>query len=446
MDTLAEAVLAGAPPAELGRIPLPETFTAGHLRAGDIGMFDGVTDRDVRRSLHVGPVAMPALAPDEVVVAVLASSVNYNTVWSAMAEPISTFSAVRRFARQGGYAARHDLPYQVIGSDAAGVVVRTGDGVRHWNPGDHVMVSPAYVDDQDPGSHADGMMGPEGRAWGYETNFGGLAHYTVVRASQLVPKPPHLTWEEAASITLCAGTTYRMLVSDRGAQMKQGDVVLIWGATGGLGGFAVQMVKNGGGVAVGVVSSDEKAQILRDQGCDVIVDRREIGMGDGDALDAIECGKRLGRKIRAEIGEDPRIAFDYVGRATFGTSVHVVRRGGVVVTCGSSTGYQHQYDNRYLWMNLKRVIGSHIANLQEQWETARLFRQGGLVPILTDVYPLAETGEALRLVQNNRHVGKVGVLCLAPTEGLGVTDPQARERIGADRLTSWRRYAQAARV
>jgi crotonyl-CoA reductase len=140
------------------------------------------------------------------------------------------------------------------------------------------------------------------------------------------------------------------------------------------------------------------------------------------------------------------VAFDYVGRATFGTSVHVVRRGGVVVTCGSSTGYQHQYDNRYLWMNLKRVIGSHIANLQEQWDTARLFRQGGLVPILTDVYPLAETGEALRLVQTNRHVGKVGVLCLAPTEGLGVTDPEARERIGVERLTSWRRYASTARV
>ena len=448
MDTLAEALLAGAPPDELAGIPLPESYVAAHLRAGDATLFGGGTDRDVRRTLHVGPVAMPALAPDEVVVAVLASSINYNTVWSAMYEPISTFTALRRFARQGGYAARHDLPYQVVGSDAAGVVVRTGAGVRHWRVGDHVMVSPAYVDDQDPGSHADGMMGPNGRAWGYETNFGGLAHYTVVRASQLVGKPPHLTWEEAASLTLCAGTAYRMLISDNGARMKQGDIVLIWGATGGLGGFAVQMVKNGGGVAVGVVSSERKAAILREQGCDVVIDRRELGMGEGadNPADAVEYGKRLGRRIRAELGEDPHIAFDYVGRATFGTSVHVIRRGGAVVTCGSSTGYQHQYDNRYLWMNLKRVIGSHIANLQEQWDTARLFRQGGLVPILTDVHPLEQTGEALRVVQENRHVGKVGVLCLAPSEGLGVTDPELRDRIGADRLTSWRRYATTARV
>lgn len=448
MDTLTEAVLAGAPGAELGRLPLPEAFTAAHLRAEDVGVFDGEADRDVRRTLRVGPVPLPLLAPDEVVVAVMASSVNYNTVWSAMHEPISTFTSLRRFARQGGYAARHDLPHQVVGSDATGVVVRVGDGVRHWSPGDHVMVSPAYVDDQDPVAHADAMMGPEGRAWGYETNFGGLAHYTVVRASQLVPKPPHLTWEEAASITLCAGTAYRMLVSDRGAQIKQGDVVLIWGATGGLGGYALQMVKNGGGVAVGVVSSDRKAGILREQGCDVVIDRREIGMGDDEegTVSAVEYGKRLGRRIRAELGEDPRVAFDYVGRATFGTSVHVVRRGGIVVTCGSSTGYQHEYDNRYLWMNLKRIVGSHIANLHEQWETARLFRLGGLVPILTDLFPLEETGEALRLVQQNRHVGKVGVLCLAPGEGLGVTDPALRERVGAERLTSWRRYASTARV
>ncbi|MCM4084176.1 crotonyl-CoA carboxylase/reductase [Paractinoplanes hotanensis] len=448
MDPLAEAVLSGAAPEELTRLPLPEQFLAAHLRASDAGTFAGVQDKDVRRTLHVGPVPMPRLAPDEVVVAVMASSINYNTVWSAMFEPISTFTTLTRWGRQGGYAARHDLPFQVVGSDAAGVVVKVGDGVRHWNAGDHVMVSPAYVDDQDPAAHADAMMGPEGRAWGYETNFGGLAHYTVVRASQLVPKPGHLTWEEAASITLCAGTAYRMLVSERGARIKQGDIVLIWGATGGLGGYAVQMVKNGGGVAVGVVSSDYKADILREQGCDVVIDRREIGLGgDGAATSqAAEYGKRLGRLIRAELGEDPHIAFDYVGRSTFGTSVHVVRRGGVVVTCGSSTGYQHEYDNRYLWMNLKRVIGSHIANLQEQWETARLFKQGGLVPVLTDVSPLDETGEALRLVQRNAHIGKVGVLCLAPSEGLGVTDPGTRARIGEDRLTSWRRYATTARV
>ncbi|MEU3713504.1 crotonyl-CoA carboxylase/reductase [Streptomyces catenulae] len=440
MDSLADALLGGATPEELERHELPDEYLAAHLRAEDIHLFDGVEDKDVRKSLHVGPVPMPEIAPDEVVVAVMASSINYNTVWSAMFEPLPTFTFLKKYAREGGFATRHDRPYQVIGSDAAGVVVKTGTGVRRWRTGDHVVVSCVQVDDQEPATHADGMLGTGQRAWGFETNFGGLAHYAVVRASQLLDKPAHLTWEEAASTMLTAVTSYRMLVSDKGARIKQGDIVLIWGAAGGLGSFAVQMVKNAGGIPVGVVGSEHKAQLLRKLGCEVVIDRREIGVDDGapGPEETIERGKRLGRAIRAAVGEDPHVVFDYVGRATFGISVFVVRRGGTVVTCGSSTGYQHSYDNRYLWMNLKRIVGSHGANLQEQWECNRLFRLGLLSPVLSAVHPLADVGEAARSVQLNRHVGKVGVLCMAPETGLGVTDPELRARIGAQNLNPLR--------
>ena len=436
MDALAEAVLAGASPDELLREDVPVEYQATYLHEDDIRIFGDAADKDVRRSLRLGRVPMPELAPDEALVAVMASSINYNTVWSAMFEPLPTFDFLRRFGRQGGYAARHDRPQHVVGSDGAGVVVRVGSGVRHWRVGDHVVVSPAYVDDQEPATHADGMLGAEQRVWGFETNFGGLAHYAVVRVSQLVAKPTHLTWEEAASVTLCAGTAYRMLVSDRGARIKQGDVVLIWGATGGLGGYAVQVVKAGGGIAIGVVSSEEKAEALRRLGCDVVINRSEIGLGHGvpDPQETVALGKRLGSRIRAEVGEDPHVVFDFVGAATFGISVFVVRKGGVVVTCGSSTGYQHQYDNRYLWMNLKRIIGSHVANLQEVLECNRLVQLGKLMPVQSTVYALDEVAEATRLVQTNQHIGKVGVLCLAPHTGLGVTDPGLRARIGADRL------------
>ncbi|MFE7173433.1 crotonyl-CoA carboxylase/reductase [Streptomyces sp. NPDC057616] len=446
MDSLTEALLSGAGPEEIGRHDLPPTYQAAHLLAADRGMFDGVADKDVRKSLHVGQVPMPDLAPDEVVVAVMASSINYNTVWSATFEPVPTFDFLSRYARQGGFAARHDLPHQVVGSDAAGIVVRTGAGVRHWKTGDHVVASCVQVDEQEPATHADAMLGTGQRIWGYETNFGGLAHYAVVRAGQLLPKPAHLTWEEAAGILLTAATSYRMLVGANGARIKQGDIVLIWGATGGLGAFAVQMVKNAGGIPVGVVGSAAKATLLRRLGCDVVIDRSEIGMGGDAPLTperTIELGKRLGREIRRQVGEDPHVVFDYVGRATFGISVFVVRKGGTVVTCGSSTGYDHHFDNRYLWMNLKRILGSHAANLQEQAECNRLFQLGHLVPILSAVYPLAQVGEAARLVQNNRHTGKVGVLCLAPEEGLGVTDPALRERIGAARLNPLRTPAAA---
>ncbi|WP_416974887.1 crotonyl-CoA carboxylase/reductase [Streptomyces sp. 4F14] len=446
MDTLAEAVLAGASPRELERIAPPPEYLAAHLRAEDVDMFRGVADKDVRKSLRVGRVPMPELAPDEVLVAVMASAINYNTVWSAMFEPIPTFRFLRQLARRGGWEARHDQPYHVLGSDAAGVVVRTGSGVRRWKVGDHVVASPMHVDSEEPIAHADGILGEEQRAWGFETNFGGLAHYTVVRATQLAPKPAHLTWEEAASNPLCAGTAYRMLVSDRGARMKQGDVVLIWGAAGGLGAYAVQLVRNGGGIAVGVVSSREKAALVRELGCDVVIDRRELGMpADGRPTpeQTVEIGKRLGSIVRREVGEDPHIAFDYVGRATFGISVFVVRRGGTVVTCGSSSGYDHTFDNRYLWMRLKRIVGSHSSNLQEHAECNRLLSLGRIQPALSEVHLLETVGEAARLVQTNSHAGKVGVLCLAPGSGTGVTDPERRAAIGEDRITLFRRAATA---
>jgi crotonyl-CoA reductase len=439
MDPLTEAVLRGAPPDELSRTPVPADYIAAHLREEDAKIFQGTLEKDVRRTLRVGGVPMPELAPDEVLVAVMASSINYNTVWQSIFEPVSTFDMMKRLARGGGYLARHDQPYQVVGSDASGVIVRVGDGVRRWQVGDHVAVSTAYVDDQDPVTHADGMLGSGMRAWGYETNFGGLAHYTVVRATQLVAKPAHLTWEETAAIPLCGGTAYRMLVGDRGARIKQGDVVLIWGATGGLGSYAVQLVKNGGGIPVGVVSSDEKGELLRRIGCDHVINRREIGLdGEVSAENSVRSGKRLGKVIRAMVGEDPHVVFDYVGRATFGISVIVARRGGTVITCGSSTGYDHTFDNRYFWMNLKRVIGSHGMHLGEAAEMMRLYELGHLVPVLSTVYPLADVADAVRLVQTNQHMGKVGVLCLAPREGLGVTDPMKRARIGEDRLTPFR--------
>ncbi|MFM9558657.1 crotonyl-CoA carboxylase/reductase [Streptomyces caniscabiei] len=439
MDSLTEALLSGAPDEVLAREKLPDHFDAAHLRAEDVGMFEGAQDKDVRRSIRVGPVAMPELAPDEVLVAVMASAINYNTVWSATFEPVPTFRFLERFGSQGGHAARHDLPYQVIGSDASGVVVRAGSAVRRWRPGAHVVVSCVQVDDHEPATHADAMLGAEQRIWGYETNFGGLARYAVVKASQLLPKPGHLTWEESAGVLLTAATSYRMLISDKGARIKLGDVVLIWGATGGLGAFAVQLVKQAGGIPVGVVGSEQKAKALRALGCDVIVNRADIGLGDATTPEeTIEQGKRLGRFIRREVGEDPSVAFDYIGRATFGVSVFVVRRGGTVVTCGSSTGYQHTYDNRYLWMNSKRIVGSHAANLQEQAELNRLVALGRIAPVLSSVYTLDEVGDAARLVQTNQHLGKVAVLCQAPQEGLGVTDPRLRERIGADALNPLR--------
>ncbi|MFZ1925950.1 MAG: crotonyl-CoA carboxylase/reductase [Solirubrobacteraceae bacterium] len=418
--------------------PVPSTYLSAHLAREDQDMFAAGGEKDVRRSLRVGEVPLPELAPDEVLLAVMASAINYNTVWSAMFEPIPTFRFLEALGRRGGWDARHDLPQHVVGSDAAGVIVRAGEAVRHWSVGDRVVVYPCAIDYQDPASQVDGMLAADQRAWGFETNFGGLAHYAVVKANQLVPKPVHLSWEEAACNTLCAMTAYRMLVSPRGAQLKQGDIVLVWGASGGLGGYAIQMIRGGGGIAVGVVGSAEKARLLERLGCDLVLRRDELGL---DGLGEVEMGKRVGAEIRRHFGEDPHIVFEHVGRETFGASVYVVRRGGTVITCGSSTGYIHEYDNRRLWMRLKRVIGSHAANWQEACEANRLIQMGRVVPALSKVFPLEQVGEAARLVQLNRHVGKIGVLCLAEREGLGVEDHELRATIGEDRLRLFREFA-----
>ncbi|RNL84529.1 crotonyl-CoA carboxylase/reductase [Halostreptopolyspora alba] len=432
MSELIDAVLAGASGEELARLPLPDAYRAAYLRKKDAGMFGDEPTPDVRRSLHVGEVDVPEVAPDEVVVAVMASSINYNTVWSAMFRPMSTFHFLERFGREDRWAARHDLDYQVVGSDAAGIIVRTGAGVSHWEPGDRVVVQPSTTDPEGPRYSEEGRIP---RAWGYETNFGGLGDLTVVKADQLLPKPKHLSWEEAAVNTLCAMTSYRMLVSPNGAGMKQGDVVLIWGAAGGLGSYAVQLVRNGGGIPVPVVSSDRKARLVRALGAEAVLDRREFGDG---TLDEPKTRRRIGKAIRDVAGEDPHIVFEHTGKETFGASVFLARSGGTVVTCGSSSGYRHEYDNRYLWMNLKRIVGSHGASRAEAIQTNRLLSLGMLLPVLSASHPLEEVGQASRSLQLGEHLGKVAVRCLAPHDGLGIEDHELRARIGEERLTLFR--------
>lgn len=436
--SLSGKAIAEASPERLLELELPDAYRAAYISIDDVAMFQGGEDKDVRKSLKVGDVPLPELAPDEVLVAVMASAMNYNTVWSATFEPIPTFLFLQQLGKRGGWDARHDLPYHVLGTEAAGVILRTGEAVRKWSVGDRVVAYGAWVDVEEPMSQADSVLGEQNKVWGFETNFGGLADIAVLKSTQLLPKPRHLSWEEAACNTGCAVTAYRMLVSPRGAQFKQGDVVLVWGATGGLGSYGVQFIRNGGGIAVGIVGSERKAELLERLGCDVIIRRDQGGL---DGLEGIELGKRIRKEIRRQLGEDPHIAFEHVGQMTFGASVFIIRRGGTVVTCGSSTGYQHEFDNRHLWMKSKRIVGSHGANWQEAWETTRLIDQGRIVPTLSKLYPLEEVPEAAREVQLNRHVGKIGTLCLAEEEGLGIEDPERRALVGEARLGLFREFA-----
>jgi crotonyl-CoA reductase len=418
---------------EFAHLQLPETYRGVTVHKDEVDMFEGLAsrDKDPRKSLHVDDVPLPELGPGEAYVAVMASAINYNTVWTSIFEPVPTFGFLERYGRTSPLAKRHDLPYHVVGSDLSGVVLKTGVGVHAWKPGDEVVAHCLSVELEGPDGHNDTMLDPEQRIWGFETNFGGLAEIALVKSNQLMPKPAHLTWEESASPGLVNSTAYRQLVSRNGAGMKQGDNVLIWGASGGLGGFATQYALNGGATPVCVVSSEDKAEICRSMGAELIINRSEENYRfwkDENTQDPAEW-RRFGKRIRELTGgEDVDIVFEHPGRETFGASVYAARKGGTIVTCASTSGYMHQYDNRYLWMNLKRIVGSHFANYRESWEANRLISKGMIHPTLSRTYKLEETGQAALDVHQNAHQGKVGVLCLAPEEGLGVRDPELRAR------------------
>jgi crotonyl-CoA reductase len=430
-------------------MPMPETYRAAYVQRDEVAMFEGLAsaDKDPRKSLHVGEVPLPELAPDEAYVAVMASSINFNTVWTSIFEPLSTFGFLDRLGRESVWGARHALDYHVVGSDASGIVLKVGSAVRSWRPGDKVTVHCNHVDDQDPSSHDDSMLAMNQRIWGFETNFGGLADIAVVKANQLMPKPAHLSWEEAAVNALCNSTAYRMLVSHNGAPVTQGDTVLVWGATGGLGSFAVQYVLNGGGTPVGVVSNATRVAILKELGCEHVLDRQQRGYqfwSDEHTQDEKEW-RRFGADIRGLAGEDPDIVFEHPGRQTMGASVFACKRGGTVITCAATTGYMIEYDNRHLWMKLKTIKGSHFSNYREAWAANQLVCEGKILPPLADVYSLEEVGDAALLVHQNRAEGKLGVLCLASSEGQGIDDTELRQRVGEDRLTIFRRHHASAR-
>ena len=432
MDQIREAIIAGAG-ADIAGLPLPDSYRGVTVHKDEADMFEGqaTREKDPRQSLHLDDVPLPEPGPGEALIAVMASSINYNTVWTSIFEPVSTFGFLERLGRTGDMGKRHDLPYHVIGSDASGVVLRVGAGVNAWKPGDEVVAHCLSVELESPLGHNDTMLDPDQRIWGFETNFGGLAEIALVKSNQLLPKPAHLTWEEAAAPGLVNSTAYRQLVSRNGAGMKQGDIVLIWGASGGLGSYATQYAVNGGAIPICVVSSEDKADLCRSMGAELIINRKDEDYRfwkDEHTQDPKEW-QRLGKRIRELTGgEDVDIVFEHPGRETFGASVYVTRKGGTITTCASTSGFMHEYDNRYLWMNLKSIVGSHFANYREAYEANRLISRGLIHPTLSKTFALEDSGQAAFEVHRNAHQGKVGVLCLAPEQGLGVRNSEMRER------------------
>jgi len=386
---------------------LPATMTAWVIRQEREG--------EPRDAFQLEEIEVPEPGAFEVIVRVMAAGVNYNNVWAALGQPVSVFR----------YHPEED--HHIGGSDGAGVVWKVGAGVTRWKPGDEVVLHCNQASYEDPEVHGlDPLAAPSQKIWGYETSWGSFAQFTKVQAQQLLRKPANLTWEEAASYSLVYFTAYRMLIDQ--CKLQAGQRVLIWGAAGGLGVFATQLCAAAGAQCVGVVSSPQKGELVKQLGATGYIDRNEFaGMMRKGGENAEEEkarfaeSRRFGKAVKEILGDSPDIVFEHVGQATFPTSVFVVKPFGKVVICAGTTGFNLDFDVRYLWMRQKQIIGSHFANAWECTKANELIEQGLIRPVLWRTMGFDGVAQAHQLMKENKHSGKISILVGAPEEGQGRT-------------------------
>jgi crotonyl-CoA carboxylase/reductase len=404
---------------EIGEIPpvgeVPARMHAQLVRPERFG--------DPRTAIVDEVIDVPELGPKDALVLVMAAGVNFNNVWAARGVPIDVTKGQGRFGEP--------TDFHIVGSDASGIVYAVGAEVTNVRVGDEVVVHAGQWDADDPWVLAgnDPGLAASFRVYGYETCWGSFAQFTKVQAHQCLPKAEHLTWEEAAAPTLTGATAYRMLHGWPPHTVQEGDVVLVWGGAGGLGSLAIQLVANAGGRAIAVVSSDEKGEYCKSLGAVGYIDRTRFShWGVPPAWDSPEWktwfdgAKAFGKAIWDVLGEkrNPRIVFEHPAQDTVPTSNFVCDRGGMIVICAGTTGYDTMIDVRYLWFLQKRYQGSHLFNDEQAAAFNDLVRARKVVTTLGHTYGYAETGEVHALMGEGKlPEGNVSVLVSAPGPGLG---------------------------
>ncbi len=398
---------------EVGEIPplghVPETMYAWTIRREREG--------PPEQAMQVEVVPTPELDSHEVLVLVMAAGVNYNGVWACLGTPVSTFDV-------------HKADYHVAGSDAAGIVWAVGSKVARWQAGDEVVVHCNQDDgDDEECNGGDPMLSPSQRIWGYETPDGSFAQFARVQARQLMPRPRHLTWEESACYILTLATAYRMLFGHRPHILRPGHNVLVWGASGGLGSMAVQLIATAGANAIGVISDESKRDYVLSLGAKGIVNRSDFDcwgqlppIDDAEAYAGyIKKCREFGKAIWAVTGKgvDVDFVFEHPGEATFPLSCYVVKRGGMVVFCAGTTGYNLTMDARFVWMRQKRIQGSHFANLKQASQANKLVIERRIDPSMSELFPWQDIPRAHTKMWKNEHKpGNMAVLVSARYPGL----------------------------
>jgi len=378
----------------------------------------------IRRERHGEPgksfqqevVDVPTLDSNEVLVLVMAAGVNYNGVWAALGTPISPFDG-------------HGQPYHIAGSDAAGIIWAVGDKVKRWKVGEEVVIHCNQDDGDDEDCNGgDPMFSPSQRIWGYETPDGSFAQFTRVQAQQLMPRPRHLSWEESACYTLTLATAYRMLFGHHPHELKPGQNILVWGASGGIGSFAIQLANTAGANAVAVISDEEKRDFVMALGAKGVINRKEFDcwgqlpdINAPEYKDWVKEARRFGKAIWEITGKGNNVdmVFEHPGEATFPVSTFVCKKGGMVVICAGTTGFNCTFDVRYMWMGQKRLQGSHFAHLNQAAAANKLVIERRIDPCMSEVFPWVEMPDAhTKMLRNEHKPGNMAVLVQAPQSGL----------------------------
>ncbi len=405
---------------EVGEIPplghVPSKMNAWLIRRERHG--------EPETAMQVEVVDTPKLDSHDVLVMVMAAGVNYNGVWAGLGTPISPFDV-------------HKAEYHIAGSDASGIVWAVGSKVKRWKVGDEVVVHCNQDDgDDEECNGGDPMFSTSQRIWGYETPDGSFAQFCRVQDRQLMARPRHLTWEESGCYTLTLATAYRMLFGHRPHILRPGHNVLVWGASGGLGSMAIQLIATAGANAIGVISDETKRDFVLSLGAKGVINRKDFNCwgqlppvnGEGFSDYMKEC-RKFGKAIWEVTGKgnDVDFVFEHPGEATFPVSTFVVKRGGMVVFCAGTTGYNITFDARFVWMRQKRIQGSHFANLLQASQANHLVVERRIDPCMSEVFSWDDIPRAhTKMMQNQHKPGNMAVLVQAKRPGMRTIE-EARE-------------------
>ena len=368
-------------------------------------------------------IDVPEIGAKDVLVYVMATGINYNNVWAALGYPVDVIATRQKKGEPETFHAG--------GSDASGIVYKVGDQVSNVKVGDEVVIHSGTWQDDDPWvlSGKDPMLASSAKVWGYETNYGSYCQFAKAQSHQILKKPNHLTWEESACYMLCASTAYRQLMGWAPHTVEKDDVVLVWGAAGGLGAMALQIVSALGGKPIAVISDEGKRQFCMDKGAVGVINRNDFNhwgalpdTDDPTFKDWMAGARSFGKAIWDILGEktNPKIVFEHPGEATLPTSGFVCALGGMVVVCAGTTGYNVTLDLRYHWMHQKRLQGSHVANDDEASAVNELVIQKKVDPCLSETYEFEQIGHAHQLMHENKHPsGNMACLVNATSRGQG---------------------------